>query len=110
MAEEGGRQGEEVYQKWGRAAVFVTPSMVSGALKMRFRQFAVWNFLAGLAFVLSVGPGAYGVGRVSAGHHDPVSLGMLIEESRSPSRASFSSGATTVGAKDAGRQGIMTRP
>ena len=71
-------KGEQVYQKWGRAAVFVTPSVVSGALKMKFRQFAVWNFLAGLVFVLSVGPGSYGVGRVSAGHHDPVSLGMLI--------------------------------
>jgi membrane protein DedA with SNARE-associated domain len=71
-------KGEQVYQKWGRAAVFVTPSVVSGALKMKFRQFAVWNFLAAIVFVLSVGPGAYGVGRVSTGHHDPVSLGMLI--------------------------------
>ena len=71
-------KGEQVYQRWGRAAVFVTPSVVSGALKMEFRQFAIWNFLAGMVFVLSVGPSAYGVGRVSAGHHDPVSLGMLI--------------------------------
>jgi len=71
-------KGEHVYQKWGRAAVFVTPSVVSGALKMEFRQFAIWNFLAGIVFVLSVGPSAYGVGRVSAGHHDPVSLGMLV--------------------------------
>ena len=71
-------KGEQVYQKWGRAAVFVTPSVVSGALKMKFRQFAIWNFLAGMVFVLSVGPGSYGVGRVSAGHHDAVSLGMLI--------------------------------
>jgi len=71
-------KGEQVYQKWGRAAVFVTPSVVSGALRMKFRQFALWNFLAGLVFVLSVGPGSYGVGRVSVGHHDPASLGMLI--------------------------------
>jgi len=71
-------KGEQVYQKWGRAAVFVTPSVVSGALKMKFRQFAIWNFLAGIVLVLSVGPSAYGAGRVSTGHHDPVSLGMLI--------------------------------
>lgn len=71
-------KGEQVYQKWGRAAVFVTPSIVSGALAMKFRQFVVWNFLAGTAFVLAVGPAAYGIGKVSTGHHDPASLGMLI--------------------------------
>jgi membrane protein DedA with SNARE-associated domain len=71
-------RGEQVYQKWGRAAVFVTPSIVSGALAMKFRQFVVWNFLAGTAFVLAVGPAAYGVGQVSTGHHDAASVGMLI--------------------------------
>lgn len=71
-------KGEAVYQKWGRLAVFVTPSIVSGALEMKFRQFAVWNFAAGTAYVLAVGPTAYGAGRVATGHHDPVSLGMLI--------------------------------
>lgn len=71
-------KGEAVYQKWGRLAVFVTPSIVSGALEMKFRQFAIWNFLAASAFVLAVGPTAYGAGKVSTGHHDPVSLGMLI--------------------------------
>ena len=71
-------KGEEVYQKWGRAAVFVTPSIVSGVLEMRFRQFVVWNFLAGTVFVVSVGAGAYGAGRVATGQHDPVSLAMLV--------------------------------
>src|SRR5215469_18715137 len=71
-------KGEEVYQKWGRAAVFVTPSIVSGALEMKFRQFVVWNFLAGTVFVVSVGAGAYGVGKVATGHYDPVSLFMLV--------------------------------
>jgi membrane-associated protein len=71
-------KGEEVFQKWGRAAVFVTPSIVSGALAMKFQQFVVWNFLAGTVFVVGVGAGAYGAGRVSTGHHDPASLGMLI--------------------------------
>src|SRR6516162_7536372 len=71
-------KGEEVYQKWGRAAVFVTPSIVSGALEMKFRQFVVWNFFAGAVFVVSVGASAYGAGKVSTGHHDPVSWSMLI--------------------------------
>jgi membrane protein DedA with SNARE-associated domain len=71
-------KGEQAYRRWGRAAVFVTPSIVSGVLAMNFRQFAVWNFLAGTVFVVAVGSGAYGAGRVATGHHDPVSLGMLI--------------------------------
>jgi membrane protein DedA with SNARE-associated domain len=71
-------KGEALYQRWGRAAVFVTPSIVSGALDMRFRQFVVWNFLAGTVFVVSVGAGAYGAGKVWTGHHDAASLGMLI--------------------------------
>ena len=71
-------KGEDVYQKWGRLAVFFTPALVSGALRMKFGQFAVWNFFAGAAFVLSVGPAAYGAGRVSSGHHDWVSVGMLV--------------------------------
>jgi membrane protein DedA with SNARE-associated domain len=56
----------------------VTPSIVSGALAMRFRQFVIWNFLAGTAFVLAVGPAAYGAGAISTGHHDATSVGMLI--------------------------------
>jgi membrane-associated protein len=71
-------KGEEVYQKWGRAAVFVTPSIVSGALEMKFRQFVVWNFLAGTVFVVGVAAGTYGVGKVVTGHHDPASLLMLV--------------------------------
>jgi membrane protein DedA with SNARE-associated domain len=71
-------KGEQMYQKWGRAAVFVTPSIVSGTLAMKFRQFVVWNFFAGTAFVLAVGPAAYGAGKVSTGHHDAASVGMLI--------------------------------
>lgn len=71
-------KGEEVYKKWGRAAVFFTPSLVSGAMAMKLSQFAIWNFFAGAAFVLAVGPAAYGAGRVATGHHDTVSMGMLI--------------------------------
>jgi membrane protein DedA with SNARE-associated domain len=71
-------KGEEAYRRWGRAAVFVTPSIVSGVLAMNFRQFAVWNFFAGTVFVVAVGAGAYGAGRVATGHHDAVSWGMLV--------------------------------
>ena len=71
-------KGDEIYQKWGRAAVFVTPSIVCGALEMKWRQFVVWNFFAGAVFVVSVGASAYGAGKVSTGHHDPVSWSMLI--------------------------------
>jgi membrane protein DedA with SNARE-associated domain len=71
-------KGEQMYQKWGRAAVFVTPSIVSGALAMKFRQFVVWNFLAGTAFVLAVGPAAYGAGAISTGHDEAASVGMLV--------------------------------
>ena len=71
-------KGEAVYQKWGRLAVFFTPALVSGALRMKLSQFAVWNFFAGTVFVLSVGPAAYGAGRVASGHHDLVSVGMLV--------------------------------
>jgi len=71
-------KGEEAYRRWGRAAVFVTPSIVSGVLAMNFRQFAFWNFLAGTVFVVAVGSGAYGAGRVATGHYDPLSLGMLV--------------------------------
>jgi membrane protein DedA with SNARE-associated domain len=71
-------KGEAVYQKWGRAAVFITPSIVSGALDMKFSQFVVWNFLAGTVFVVSVGAGAYGAGKVWSGHNDAASVGMLI--------------------------------
>ena len=55
-----------------------TPALVSGALKMRFGQFAVWNLFAGTVFVLSVGPAACGAGRVASGHHDLGSVGMLV--------------------------------
>ena len=47
-------------------------------MNIKFSQFAIWNFFAGAAFVLSVGPAAYSAGKVSTGRHDSVSLGMLI--------------------------------
>jgi membrane-associated protein len=70
--------GEAMYVKWGRLAVFFTPCMVSGIAKMKYSQFVVWNFLAGAVYVISVGFSVYGAGKVTTGHHDPVSVGSLI--------------------------------
>src|SRR5271163_2951704 len=47
-------RGEQAYEKWGRLAVFVTPAIVSGTAKMHHGQFVLWNFVASLAFALSV--------------------------------------------------------
>lgn len=70
--------GEAMYAKWGRLAVFFTPCMVSGIAKMKYSQFVVWNLLAGTIYVLSVGLTVYGAGKITTGHHDPVSVGSLI--------------------------------
>jgi len=70
--------GEAMYVKWGRLAVFFTPCMVSGIARMKYSQFVVWNFLAGAAYVISVGLSVYGAGKVATGHHDPVSVGSLV--------------------------------
>src|SRR5215472_251467 len=70
--------GEAMYVKWGRLAVFFTPCMVSGIAKMKYSQFVVWNFLAGAAYVISVGLSVYGTGKIVTGQHDPVSVGSLV--------------------------------
>jgi membrane protein DedA with SNARE-associated domain len=67
-------KGERAYAKWGRLAVFFTPAIISGTAKMKFGQFAVWNFVASVAFTLSVALTAYGAGRVTTGHHAPKDL------------------------------------
>lgn len=69
---------ERAYAKWGRLAVFVTPTIVSGVLKMKYSQFVVWNFVVGSVYVLSVGPAAYGAGKVVANEQDGASLGALV--------------------------------
>ncbi len=71
-------RAEAIYAKWGRLAVFFTPTLVSGIVKMKYSQFVVWNFVCGAVFVLSVGPAAYGAGKVSAGEQDWGSLGELV--------------------------------
>jgi membrane protein DedA with SNARE-associated domain len=71
-------KGELAYAKWGRLAVFFTPAIISGTAKMKRSQFAVWNFIASLAFTLSVAATAYGIGRVTSGHHSPEDILVLI--------------------------------
>jgi membrane protein DedA with SNARE-associated domain len=61
-------RGEQAYAKWGRAAVFFTPAIVSGTAKMHHGQFAVWNFFASLGFAVSVCASSYGFGRIATGH------------------------------------------
>jgi membrane protein DedA with SNARE-associated domain len=71
-------KGEIAYAKWGRLAVFFTPAIISGTARMKFSQFAVWNFLASLAFSVSVAATAYGAGRVVTGHHSAEDVVILV--------------------------------
>lgn len=71
-------EGERLYAKWGRLAVFVTTAMISGAAKMKFSQFVVWNLITSTAFVLAVGPASYGAGRIVKGDRDSTSIGLLV--------------------------------
>ena len=71
-------RGEQVYARWGRLAVFVTPAVISGTAKMRYGQFVLWNFLASLGFSVSVGASAYGIGRIASGHHSRQDIAFLV--------------------------------
>jgi membrane protein DedA with SNARE-associated domain len=71
-------KAEAIYARWGRLAVFFTSTMVSGILRMKYSQFVVWNFVVGAVYVLSVGPAAYGAGKVSAHEQQGVGLGALV--------------------------------
>lgn len=55
--------GERVYRRWGRIAVFVTPTWVSGALRMPRSTFLVWNAFAAIVSTSIATLGAYGIGR-----------------------------------------------
>jgi membrane protein DedA with SNARE-associated domain len=71
-------KAEAIYAKWGRLAVFFTSTLVSGILRMKYSQFVVWNFICGAVYVLSVGPAAYGAGKVSANEQNGVGLAALV--------------------------------
>jgi membrane protein DedA with SNARE-associated domain len=70
-------KGELAYAKWERLAVFFTPAIISGTARMKLSQFAVWNLFASLCFTLSVAATAYGVGRVTTGHHSSTNVLVL---------------------------------
>lgn len=59
--------GARVYERWGRLAVFVTPTFVSGALMMPRRTFLVWNGFASVASSVVAALSAYGIGQAILG-------------------------------------------
>ncbi len=59
--------GERIYRRWGRLAVFVTPTWVSGALRMPRNTFLVWNAFAAIASTCIAALGAYGIGSAVLG-------------------------------------------
>jgi membrane protein DedA with SNARE-associated domain len=71
-------KGEHAYEKWGRMAVFFTPAIISGTARMKFGQFAVWNFIAAIAFTWAVAATAYGAGRVTTGHRSAEDILILV--------------------------------
>jgi membrane protein DedA with SNARE-associated domain/uncharacterized membrane protein YbhN (UPF0104 family) len=59
--------GERIYQRWGPFAVFVTPTWVSGAMRMPRNAFLLWNAFAALASTCIAALGAYGIGAAIIG-------------------------------------------
>ena len=60
-------RGSRFYRRWGRFAVFVTPTWVSGALQMPRNRFLVWNALAAILSTCIATLGAYGIGTAILG-------------------------------------------
>jgi membrane-associated protein len=71
-------KGEQAYERWGRLAVFFTPSIVSGTANMEYRQFVVWNFIDAFGFAIFTVGGAYGIGRLVSGHRATRDLLILM--------------------------------
>jgi membrane protein DedA with SNARE-associated domain len=59
--------GERLYRRWGRLAVFVTPTWVSGAMRMPRNTFLRWKALAAIVSTCIAALGAYGVGAALLG-------------------------------------------
>lgn len=55
------RIGERFYRRWGPLAVFLTPTWVSGALRMPRRSFLIWNAAAASVSTVAAVFGAYAV-------------------------------------------------
>jgi membrane protein DedA with SNARE-associated domain len=59
--------GERIYRRWGRFAVFVTPTWVSGGLRMPRNTFLLWNLYAAFTSTGIAALGAYGIGAAVVG-------------------------------------------
>jgi membrane protein DedA with SNARE-associated domain len=55
------RIGERIYRRWGPLAMFLTPTWVSGALRMPRRSFLIGNAVAASASTAVAVIGAYAV-------------------------------------------------
>lgn len=53
--------GERVYRRWGPLAVFLTPTWVSGALRMPRYSFLIWNGLAAIISSIVTVFGGYAI-------------------------------------------------
>jgi membrane protein DedA with SNARE-associated domain len=53
--------GERFYRRWGPLAVFLTPTWVSGALRMPRKSFLIWNALAAIGSSVVTVFGAYAI-------------------------------------------------
>jgi membrane protein DedA with SNARE-associated domain len=53
--------GERLYGRWGPLAVFLTPTWVSGALRMPRKSFLIWNGIAALVSTVVTTFGAYAI-------------------------------------------------
>jgi membrane protein DedA with SNARE-associated domain len=60
--------GERLYRRWGPLAVFLTPTWVSGALRMPRNSFLVWNGLAATVSSLVAVFGGYAIASALLGH------------------------------------------
>jgi membrane-associated protein len=59
--------GERIYRRWGRLAVFLTPTWVSGAMRMPRGTFLLWNAVAAIVSNCVAALGAYGIGAALLG-------------------------------------------
>jgi membrane protein DedA with SNARE-associated domain len=70
--------GERFAARMGPLMVFFVPALVSGALGMPLRRFALWNLAAAAAWTIGAGLGAYGVGFAVTGGPVVDSLAALL--------------------------------
>ncbi len=74
--------GERLYRRWGPFAVFLTPTWVSGALRMPRKSFLIWNAAAAGVSSLVAVFGAYAIasavlGQLSAGRGLVAAAGVI---------------------------------